>query len=96
MPTGAQLNEQWDADHLGCVILGNEVPRGDSSNRMDPLCLAAVTGPGFCDSTDVRILPLTSVCILPSSGPTRQYIYLAYASGEAHLLSFENQIILSP
>ena len=94
MPTGAQLNTQWDANHLNCVILGNEEPRGDFSNRMDALCLAAVTGPGFCDPTDVRILPMKSLCMLPLSGPTKQYMYLAYASGEAHLLSLENQIIL--
>ena len=94
MPTGAQLNQQWDADHLDCVTLGNEVPRGDFGTRMDALCLAAVTGPGFCDPTDVGILPVTSHCIWPLSGPTRQYIYLAYASGEPHVLSFENQIIL--
>lgn len=94
MPTGAQLNTQWDADHLSCVILGNEEPRGDFSNRMDALCLAAVTGPGFCDQTDVRILSMTSLCFLPLSGPTKQYIYLANASGEAHLLSLENQTIL--
>ena len=94
MPTGAQLNTQWEADHLNCAILGNDEPRGDFSNRMDALCLAAVTGPGFCDPTDVRILPMPPLCILPLSGPTKQYIYFAYASGEAHLLSLENQIIL--